>query len=271
MKKLTLGFILLFITSLTYAEIFLNASQAEYFPEYDRFNDELYFMPIKISVKTDAANGTLKIYCAPERDEKFTLIKQSDETNLDFFYGSEDENEFVPRQKYYFKAELYSTNGNLLESSSVQEGWPCLSPALFFVEYDKAVKLSHSRLNLINKESNFDKLGKEEIIGMISGTLGYKTSVKLQSLSGVVSMPYKSYSDDGIFILHGSMNTKANMQGNGTMNGKVVISGMYTGFVNYDNIQIKNSKAGGGFYIVKPEGFEESKIDYTLTFYGEEK
>ena len=271
MKKLTLGFILLFITSLTYAEIFLNASQAEYFPEYDRFNDELYFMPIKISVKTDAANGTLKIYCAPERDEKFTLIKQSDETNLDFFYGSEDENEFVPRQKYYFKAELYSTNGNLLESSSVQEGWPCLSPALFFVEYDKAVKASHSRLTLMNKVSNWDKLGTEEISGLKSGKLGYKTSVQLSSLSGVVTMPYKNYSDNGIWILTGSMNTKANIAGNGSMNGTIKTDGMYSGTVCYDEVIIKDSKAGGGYYKVTPCGFSETDINYTYTFYGEEK
>ena len=271
MKKLTLGFILLFITSLTYAEIFLNASQGEYFPEYDRFNDELYFMPVKITVNAKDSKGTLKVFCSSEKDGVCSLIKEATLMPLDFFYDANNLKDFSPCQKYYFKAELYDLNGTLLETSSIEEGWPALSPALFFLEYDKAVKASHSRLTLMNKVSNWDKLGTEEISGLKSGKLGYKTSVQLSSLSGVVTMPYKNYSDNGIWILTGSMNTKANIAGNGSMNGTIKTDGMYSGTVCYDEVIIKDSKAGGGYYKVTPCGFSETDINYTYTFYGEEK
>jgi hypothetical protein len=54
------------------------------------------------------------------------------------------------------------------------------------------------------------------------------------------------------------------MSQNGTMDGTIRVSGMYSGQVHYDKILIKNATAGGGTYGVEPEGFPLVELNWDI-------
>lgn len=123
----------------------------------------------------------------------------------------------------------------------------------FMDEYNLTTYSSHKKLTLMHKSNNLAKLGKESVNGDVSGTLSYKTS--LSGFNGVVTMEYKNYSDNPEWILDGFTNTKANIWANGKMFGSVKITGKYTAMISYENLEIVDGKAGGGFYtIYYPDG-----------------
>ena len=48
------------------------------------------------------------------------------------------------------------------------------------------------------------------------------------------------------------------------MDGTVECRGMYPGSVVYDNVQIKGGAAGGGYYIIKRDGFGPENVNWTV-------
>ena len=171
----------------------------------------------------------------------------------------------IPNKKYYYQIYFYNSKELIENKSNIAEGWGALTYEKYFKTFDKVVINSPPRLTLMNKKNNLDKLGKEQINGIRTGTLNYKTSIKINGLSGYVEMVYQNYSDDNIWKLTGNMDTEANINGNGQMYGSVLIKGMYPGTIYYNNVIIKNSKAGGGTYGVQPEGLARKELQYTIT------
>ena len=113
-------------------------------------------------------------------------------------------------------------------------------------------------------------LGSEQKNGDISGIYTYNAN--MAGIGARVIMRLTDYADFYIdnkaengryFILNGEMNTSANMSSNGTMDGTVNCTGMYPGKVSYDNIEIKSGAAGGGYYVVTPDGFPPANVSYT--------
>lgn len=209
------------------------------------------------------------VYRSINSNKDFELIKElpsensSNQTFIDINPNAK------PGIKYFYKVVSYNTPGKQelsIEESTIIEGWGALTHEAYFLLYDKSVKVSHSHLTLMHKKGNLNKLGKEKINGNISGTLSYKTTIKISGFSGVVNMDYENYTDDKIMILDGNMDTVANVHGIGSMSGTVKITGMYPGAIFYDNVEIKNSTAGGGTYGVQPNGLSRKELDYLWTF-----
>lgn len=135
-------------------------------------------------------------------------------------------------------------------------GYGALTADQWFREYNKTAVKSQTKLTLMHKPNNLDKVGSETINGDISGTLGY--SAKVEGLGARIIMPYTNYADfyvagtndEVYFRLNGNTNTTSNMSANGNMDGTVTCTGMYPGSAGYDAIEIKGGGAGGGYYAV---------------------
>ena len=247
------------------------ASQAEYFTgcrEYEPEEEKLFTYPILLEWEGNfVQEGSFNILFSKEKDSSFTKIASIAKTEPHCFVH--EVKDAKPLEKYYYRISFVSPAGKTITDTAVLEGWPALSPTLYFIAFNKAIIYSHSKLTLMHKPNIFDKMGKEKIKGDLSGTLSYET--KVQGFSGVVPMKYTNYSDSEDWIFNGTMTTKANIYGNGKMINTILVKGMYPGKVSYENVEIKKQKAGGGYYLVEPAGYEATAIDYTYNFYGESK
>lgn len=134
---------------------------------------------------------------------------------------------------------------------------------LFFTKLNKTQK----RLDLMNRDGYLTKLGKEEISGLISGTLSYKTSVK--GLSGVVTLTYDNYCDESGWVFNGEIIVKSNMVANGSFDGKITVTGTNPGTVYYDKVTMKSGAAAGGTYGIELSGRTRKEVDYSWFFKAE--
>ncbi len=163
---------------------------------------------------------------------------------------------------YYYKVvslNLLGEGKNGNEQNEASRGYGALTRDQWFREYNKTAKFSQTKLTLMHKSNDMDKLGSETAKGEISGTLSY--NAKIDGLGARILMHYTNYadfyaagnSDFGLyFLINGDTNTSANMSANGNMDGTVTAdkSGMYPGYAKYDKLEIKGGGAGGGYYIV---------------------
>jgi hypothetical protein len=176
------------------------------------------------------------------------------------------------RTLYYYKVLTINANGEGSNYSDYDTGYGAITYDQYMIEYNKTVKNSQSKLTLMHKSGNTDKLGTETINGTLSGTLYYNATIA--GLGGRVIMLYTNYADyyivDGnassgvYFCINGNTNTSASMDTNGTMDGTVTCTGMYPGTVGYDSIKIVSGAAGGGTYKITPEGFPSGDVSYTI-------
>jgi len=77
-------------------------------------------------------------------------------------------------------------------------------------------------------------------------------------------MTYTNYSDVDGWVYNGTITTKANMAGNGSLSGLITVTGR--GEIDYDNVELKDSKAGGGTYGVTIPGHPKQDVNYELYF-----
>lgn len=135
---------------------------------------------------------------------------------------------------------------------------------LFFSKLNNTQK----RLDLINRAGTLEKLGSEEISGLISGTLSYRTAIK--GISGIVTLTYDNYCDESGWVFNGEIIVKSNMLQNGSFSGKITVTGTAPGTVYYDKVQMKSGKAAGGTYGVELPGKQRTEIDYNWFFKAEQ-
>ncbi len=185
-------------------------------------------------------------------------------------------------------------------------GYGAITRDQWFREYSKTISHSHSKLTLMHKSKDTDKLGSESVGGDFGGSLSY--SARIAGLGAEINMPYSSYSDfycgdngklyignrNGYsgadayskipedekarcveyFILTGSMDTSTNMSANGSMSNSVSCKGMYPGKAEYGNIKIVSGTAAGGYYLVTTYDLEgkmllaEGQVNWVI---GDEK
>ena len=224
------------------------------------------------------------VYRSTKPDSSFRKITDSPITDNSFVFI--DTNETArPGTFYYYKVvslNILMQGKNSNTQNADTRGYGALTRDQWFREYNKTVKKSLSKLTLMHKSGDTDKLGSETINGEISGSLSY--NAKLDGFSGRVLMHYTNYADFNIkpdeslgvyFLLNGDTNTSASASKNGSMDGTNVAStmGMYPGYAKYDNIAIKGGAAGGGYYVVCTQDkngntvLGEGNVDWTV---GEE-
>lgn len=194
-----------------------------------------------------------------------------------------------PEVFYYYKVislnlnyEGSHSNDPASDTAFNCRGYGAITRDQWFREYNKSIMHSQSKLTLMHKSSDTDKLGTETIKGDIRGSLTYKSSIK--GFGAEIKMPYTDYSDfycgDGgklyigsvnghsksdaysllsdeeksrcveFMILNGSTDTSCNMSANGNMSNSVSCKGMYPGKAVYDNLEIVSGAAGRGYYVV---------------------
>ncbi len=237
--------------------------------------------PVQITWKAPAENSLsgYNVYRSTKPDSGFRKINETPILHISGTkdYSFIDENETAKtRTYYYYKVLSVNSLEQGSEYSSTEKGYGALSPEQYMREYNKTAINSQTKLTLMHKSNDMDKLGSETANGSISGTLSY--NAKVDGVGARITMHYDNYADyyiidkdksSGVyFLITGDTNTSANMSANGTMDGTVVCKGMYPGKVIYDKIQIKGGAAGGGTYGIIREGFDgQVQVDWKV---GEE-
>lgn len=254
----------MFINGITESEE--NANKHGVFPVLIEWNEVPGAKLYKILKNTKNSKQWTEIAQVTTSNAKNTFSELSSKENISLLssdggsilaFTHNDENA-IPNSFTNYKIEAYASN--LIDSSAEQFGWGALTALTYMNTYNENVIKSHSKLTLMHKRINLQKLGKENALGDTSGYLAYHAKVK--GLNGVVTMEYSNYCERVQWILNGNSNTKANIFANGKMFGTVKCTGMYPGSVSYDDVEIKKGKANGGFYTISRKGFPDVTIKW---------
>jgi hypothetical protein len=176
-------------------------------------------------------------------------------------------------RKYYYRVLSLNLLGQGRFPSAEKIGWGALTHTQFLIEHHKTIISGQRRLTLMWKPGSTDKVGNETKNGGISGTYYY--NAQIQGAGARIIIEIKNYCDFYIendpekgpyFILNGNTNTTADLNSNGKMDGVVTDTGMYAGWVKYDNVIIKGGSAGGGYYDVQPDGFPIVQVPYSVLY-----
>lgn len=218
--------------------------------------------PVKITWSAPSGDNPAgyHVYRSTKPDSSFRKITDEPVSgSLEFI----DNNETARAGSFYYyrvvSLNLLGDGKNGNEQTEASRGYGALTRDQWFREYNKTAKFSQTKLTLMHKSNDMDKLGSETAKGDISGTLSY--NAKIDGLGARILMHYTNYADFysagnsayGVyFLINGDTNTSANMSANGNMDGTVTAanSGMYPGYAKYDKLEIKGGGAGGGYYIV---------------------
>lgn len=221
--------------------------------------------PVRITWQAPDSNPQptgYNIYRSTKRDSSFR--KLNEELITDFEYI--DLNETARAGTYYYYKVV---SVNILEQGKRSNdptndpenkcrGYGAITQEQWFREYNSTVMRSQSKLSLMHKPNDMDKLGSETISGDVSGTLSYKAAIA--GLGAEITMHYEKYCDfwaggdeanGPYYLVTGNTDTTSNMSANGSMHGIVQVTGMYPGKANYGKLEIKGGAAGGGGYLVE--------------------
>lgn len=242
--------------------------------------------PVKITWDVpsdgDTSSYSYVVYRSTLPDSGFKKVGTTSELSLIDSYSNAKAGEM-----YYYKVVSLNisnqgthSNDPTTDTNFACRGYGALTADQWFREYNKTIMRSQSKLTLMHKSSDTDKLGTETINGDVSGSLTYKSNIA--GLGADIKMPYTNYADfycgDGgklyfgnvngfgsdynslseeeksrclvYFILNGSTDTSCNMSANGSMSNSVTCDGMYPGVATYNNLKIVSGAAGGGYYLV---------------------
>lgn len=134
----------------------------------------------------------------------------------------------------------------------------------FFVLFNHKIGESYKRIELLNKKSNLAKLGKEEVIGKISGKINYQA--KISGLGGLVTIRYENFCDEEGWVFNGEIITCGKITGNGNFDGKVDVSGLYNASVYFDKVLLGNNLPCEGSYGVAFAGESRLEVPYQAYF-----
>lgn len=192
--------------------------------------NEVY--PVLITWSKSEKAAGYDIYRSTKPESGFKKINDSAVTDLFYLdvYAAAKSGIF-----YYYKVYPLNTLGQGTKSNNPENdiehsarGYGALTREQWFREYNKTVKSSQSKLTLMHKASDLDKVGSETIYGDISGSLSYKAAVA--GLGAEITMHYENFADKFIsddstlgikFVLQGNTDTTSNMSANGHMHETV--------------------------------------------------
>ncbi|MCL2067844.1 MAG: hypothetical protein FWG99_10310 [Treponema sp.] len=249
----------------------LEASRAENTGTYRPNSSGVY--PVRLRWRQpDQRGSAFHVYRSVMVDSGFERISATPVQEGGGIFSFMDENPAAaPGKIFYYRIALSNAGGEAAVFSETVMGYGALTHECYWQEYNKTIKASHQKLTYMNKPGTTSKLGSEQVQGGISGSLSYQARVA--GLGGRVIMQYENYADFYIdnnralghyFVLNGNTNTTASMAQNGTMDGVIIVTGMYPGRVYYDKVLIRGGAAGGGTYGVEPNGFRREELSWTL-------
>lgn len=198
--------------------------------EWSPNKNEVY--PILVTWSASEKAAGYDIYRSTKPESGFKKINDFAVTGLYYLdaYSAAKSGTF-----YYYKVYPLNTLGQGTKSNDPENdvehnarGYGALTREQWFREYNKTVKSSQSKLTLMHKASDLDKVGSETISGDISGSLSYKAAVV--GLGAEITMHYENFADKFIsddsalgikFVLQGNTDTTSNMSANGHMHEAV--------------------------------------------------
>ena len=143
-------------------------------------------------------------------------------------------------------------------------GFQSINHKDFFVLFNHKIGESYKRIELLNKKSNLAKLGKEEVIGKISGKINYQA--KISGLGGLVTIRYENFCDEEGWVFNGEIITRGKITGNGNFDGKVDVSGLYNASVYFDKVLLGNNLPCEGSYGVSFKSEPRIEVPYQAYF-----
>ena len=235
-------------------------------------NNNVY--PVRITWQAPDSNPQpvgYNIYRSTKPDSSFR--KLNDELITGFEYI--DLNETARAGTYYYYKVVSvnilgqgkRSNDPTNDTENKCRGYGAITQDQWFREYNPTVMRSQSKLSLMHKPNDMDKLGSETITGDIKGSLSYKAEVK--GFGAEITMRYENYCDfwaggdeanGPYYLITGNTDTTSNMSANGNMHGIVQVTGMYPGKADYGKLEIKGGAAGGGGYLVETKDLNGNVI-----------
>ena len=240
--------------------------------------NEVYPTLVTWNLPTSGAEpSSYYVYRSTSRTSGYKKLTTSPITDM---YYLDTDSTLKPGKFYYYKVvslNVFSKGSKSNDPSNDEKdstgwgkswGYGAITRDQWLREYNKTIMQSQTKMTYMYK-SGTDALGTETASGAISGTLYFKSEIA--GLGAYITMLYTNYADYYIdddptlgvyFLLDGNTNTSCNMNANGNMEGtnKAGTSGMYPGYVIYNNLEIKNGAAGGGYYIVSTKDKSGSVI-----------
>lgn len=230
----------------------------------EHFNNNNVY-PVKITWQTPDSNPLpvgYNVYRSTKPDSSFRKLNEELVTDLEYI----DLNETARAGTYYYYKVVSvnilgqgkRSNDPTTDSENKCRGYGAITHEQWFREFNTTVMRSQSKLSLMHKPNDMDKLGSETVYGDLSGSLSYKASIA--GLGAEITMHYEKYSDfwaggdkanGPYFLITGNTDTTSNMSANGNMHGVCQVTGMYPGKADYGRLQIKGGAAGGGGYAVE--------------------
>ena len=254
-----------------FAAVIKDASKAANFSfrESDANGSGVYPVKVTWSKPDNDTPAGYHVYRSSSKDTGYRKIT-SDPISPDAVLEYLDANDTAKAgKKYWYKVLSVNSLGQGSHYSDPVQGYGALTHEQYLVEFYKTISSSLKKLTRMHKPGNTDKLGTDDTVGSISGTLNYNASIA--GLGARIIMRYDNYADfyiDGnkdngpYFVLTGNTNTTADMSSNGSMDGTVECKGMYPGKVYHDKVAVKGGAAGGGTYGVEPQGFGRVEVPY---------
>lgn len=233
------------------------ASKAEFIPsvtEDDSMANPNGVFPVKLSWQDDSSAYRISVY--KKTSDTFEKLAELKSGTSEYIHI---DSEAVPEQTFTYRLECLDSAGKTI-SELTDTGWGALTAKQFLTTYSTQLDRTQKRLTLMNKKNILEKIGNEEIEGIMSGTLSYQT--KIVGLSGLITVHYVNYQDFDDWHFDGEVQTKSNIAANGTMKGAVNCSGIYEAQIIYDHALLRNAVPGGGYYTVKRKGFSSEDVDH---------
>lgn len=252
-----------------FAAVVKDASKAANFSfrESDANGSGVYPVKVTWSKPNNDTPAGYHVYRSSSKDTGYRKIT-SDPISPDAVLEYLDANDTAKAgKKYWYKVLSVNSLGQGSHYSDPVQGYGALTHEQYLMEFYKTISSSLKKLTRMHKPGNTDKLGTDDTVGSISGTLNYNASIA--GLGARITMHYDNYADfyidgdnDPYFVLTGDTNTTADMSSNGSMDGTVECDGMYPGKVYHDKVAVKGGAAGGGTYGVEPQGFGRVEVPY---------
>ncbi len=150
--------------------------------------------------------------------------------------------------QYYYKVIASNDVGKSLQSAE-DPGNPGITDLEFFSLYRQ------SEQGGVRKLKKVGDLGHETEPGAVGGSISYDAIFDGRAH---VTSRYSNYCDFGrnqgnYMVLNGTLMTETDMLGNGTVQGKVEVTGHYSGYVRY-NLAVAHKRKSGGYYSVMQSG-----------------
>ena len=163
---------------------------------------------------------------------------------------------------YKYKIVPFSVAGEGPHSSEVTGFRKATNEEFLYVVYKETIdaeKKVAAALG-VDRVCNNMRTGTTTVTGHQNGQVSYK--FKISGFSGRGTWTYNDYTDYSVKI-NGSTYMDSGASKSGTVYGKLEVSGIYTGYVDFYET-VSGGNANGGYFMVSQDGGAETKVPFSV-------